>query len=71
MVFIIRSLLANNGPFEELPTLKTTEFVLNRVYDRFHESENLIEYSVTHLHRVLFILAHAAASFNIYTTQIQ
>ena len=41
------------------------EFVLNRVNDRFHESENGIGYLITHLDRVLCILARASSLFNI------
>ena len=43
------------------------EFVLNRVNDHFHESENGIGYLVTHLDRVLYILARASSFFNIPT----
>ena len=41
------------------------EFVLNQVNDRFHESENGIGYLVTHLDRVLYILARVSSLFNI------
>ena len=41
------------------------EFVLSRVNDRFHESDNGIGYLVTHLDRVFYILARACSLFNI------
>ena len=41
------------------------EFVLSRVNDRFHESDNGIGYLITHLDRVLYILARASSLFNI------
>ena len=44
--------------------LHSKEFVLNRVNDRFHKSENGIGYLVTHLDRVLYFLARASSLFN-------
>ena len=44
------------------------EFVLNRVNERFHESENGTGYLVTrHWDRVLYILTRASSLFNIPT----
>ena len=43
------------------------EFVLNRVNERFHESESGTGYLVTHHDRVLYILTLAYSSFNIPT----
>ena len=40
------------------------EFVLNRLNDRFHESDG-IRYLVTHIDRILYILSHASSLFNI------
>ena len=41
------------------------ELDLNRVDDRFHESQNGIGYLVTHLDRVLYFLARASLLFDI------
>ena len=41
------------------------EFVLNRLNDRFHESENGIGYLVTHIDRILYIISCASSLFNI------
>ena len=41
----------------------STEFVLNRVNERF----NVSEYLVTHHDRVLYILTHASSLFDIPT----
>lgn len=43
------------------------EFVLNRLNEQFHDSENGTGYLVTHLDRVLYILARASSLFNIPT----
>ena len=40
------------------------EFVLNRLNDRFHESDG-IRYLVTHIDRILCILSRASSLFNI------
>ena len=45
----------------------SVEFVLNRVNERFHESENGTGYLVTRHDRVLYILTRASSLFNIPT----
>ena len=44
--------------------LHSIEFVLNRLNDRFHESDG-IRYLVTHIDRILCILSRASSLFNI------